>query len=131
MRLNVDIAPGLKVERPDGGGLLALSPDGALLALVIRDADGKIVWPIRAPGFRNTGLFGLDDKGRMVGFVASNDAPTQAVFLRPSHRFAFFAYPGATFTEFTDINTHGQICGDYYTPDNKEHGFIALVRADD
>ena len=96
-----------------------------------RDADGKIVWPIRAPGFANTGMFGVDDKGRMVGFVTSLDAPTQAVFLRPSHRFAFFAYPGAIFTEFNDINSHGQICGNYYSPDGKQHGFIALVRADD
>ena len=96
-----------------------------------RDADGKIVWPIRAPGFANTGMFGVDDKGRMVGFVTSVDAPTQAVFLRPSHRFAFFAYPGAIFTEFNDINNHGQICGNYYSADGKQHGFIALVRADD
>jgi len=96
-----------------------------------RDADGKIVWPIRAPGFANTGMFGVDDKGRMVGFVTSVDAPTQAVFLRPSHRFAFFAYPGAIFTEFNDINSHGQICGNYYSPDGKQHGFIALVRAGD
>ena len=95
-----------------------------------RDADGKIVWPIQAPGFANTGMFGVDDKGRMVGFVTSVAAPTQAVFLRPSHRFAFFAYPGAIFTEFTDINTHGQICGNYDSPDGKEHGFIVLVRGD-
>jgi hypothetical protein len=95
-----------------------------------RDADGKIVWPIRAPGFANTGMFGVNDKGRMVGFVTSLDAPTQAVFLRPSHRFAFFSYPGAIFTEFTDINTGGKICGTYHSPDGKAHGFIVLVRGD-
>ena len=96
-----------------------------------RDPDGKIVWPIRAPGFRNTGMFGVDDTGRMVGFVTSHDAPTQAVFLRPPHRFAFFSYPGAIFTEFTDINTGGKICGTYDSPDGKAHGFIVLVRGDD
>ena len=97
-----------------------------------RDADGNIFWPIRAPGFANTGMFGVDDRGRMVGFVTSRDGgPTQAVFLRPPNRFAFFAYPGAIFTEFTDINNHGQICGKYDSPDGKRHGFIAQVRADD
>jgi len=96
-----------------------------------RDADGKIVWPIRTPGFRNTGVFGMDDKGRMVGFVATKDAPTQAVFLRPKHQFAVFAYPGAVFTEFNDINSKGQICGNYFSPDGIQHGFIALVSADD
>lgn len=93
-----------------------------------RNAQGKIVWPIRAPGFANTGMFGLDDKGRMVGFVTSVGGPTQAIFLRPPAHFAVFSYPGATFTEFDDINSHGEICGDYYTPDGKQHGFIALVR---
>jgi len=96
-----------------------------------RDPDGKIVWPIRAPGFANTGMFGLDDKGRMVGFVTSLDGPTQAVFLRPSHRFASFSYPGAIFTEFYDINSGGMICGGYHSPDGRAHGFIVRVRADD
>lgn len=96
-----------------------------------RDPDGKVVWPIRARGFANTGMFGMDDKGRMVGFVTSLGAPTQAVFLRPSHRFAYFAYPGAILTEFNDINNHGQICGTYNSPDAKQHGLIVLVRGDD
>lgn len=94
-----------------------------------RDPDGNIVWPIRAKGFANTGMFGMDDKGRMVGFVTSLNGPTQAVFLqRLPHRFAFFAYPGAIFTEFTDISNNGQICGIYYSPDGKQHGFIVLIR---
>ena len=96
-----------------------------------RDADGKLIWPIRAPGFANTGMFGVDDNGRMVGFVTHPDMNTQAVLLRPSHRFAYFAYPGAIFTEFNDINNHGQICGIYHSPDGKSHGFIVLVRRDD
>jgi uncharacterized membrane protein len=97
----------------------------------LRDPDGRIVWPIRAPGFANTGMFGVNDKGRMVGFVTSSDTYTQAVFLRPPHRLAVFAYPGAILTEFNDINNHGQICGTYYSPDGKPHGFIVLVRGDD
>ena len=96
-----------------------------------RNADGKLDWPIKAPGFKNTGMFGLDDKGRMVGFVTHPDANTQATFLRPSHRFAYFTYPGAIFTEFTDINNRGKICGVYDTPDLKQHGFIVRVRGDD
>jgi len=96
-----------------------------------RDPDGKIVWPIKAPGYRNTGMFGMDDKGRMVGFVTRDAAPTQAVFLRPLHRFAVFSYPGAIFTEFYDINTSGKICGGYRSPDGKTHGFIVRVRGDD
>lgn len=94
----------------------------------LRGANGKLVWPIQAPGFANTGMFGVDDKGRMVGFVTSLDAPTQAVFLRASHRFTSFAYPGAIFTEFTDINNHGEICGKYDSPDGKQHGFISVVK---
>jgi len=97
----------------------------------LRQADGRIVWPIRAPVTANTGLFAIDDKGRMVGFVTHTDAPTQGVFLRPVNRFAFFDYPGATLTEFNDINNHGQICGTYYSIDGNPHGFIVLVRGAD
>ena len=93
-----------------------------------RGPNGVLIWPIRAPGFRNTGLFGLDDKRRMVGFVTNLDGtPTQAVFLRAPNQFTFFTYPGAIFTEFSDINNHGEICGEYDSPDGVEHGFIARV----
>ena len=97
----------------------------------LRGANGKLIWPIQAPEFRNTGMFGVDDKGRMVGFVTDLDAPTQAVFLRASHRFTFFTFPGAVFTEFTDINNQGEICGNFDSPDGKQHGFLALVKGDD
>ena len=96
-----------------------------------RDPDGRFVWPIRAPGFANTGVFGVDDKGRMVGFVTQPDTYTQAVLVRPLYRFDVFAYPGAILTEFNDINTHGQICGKYDSPDGKSHGLIVLVRGND
>jgi hypothetical protein len=94
----------------------------------LRGPNGKLIWPIQAPGFANTGMFGLDDKGRMVGFVTSVSAATQGIFLRASHRFTSFAYPGAIFTEFTDINNRGEICGRYDSPEGKQHGFIAVVK---
>ncbi len=96
-----------------------------------RDPDGTFIWPIQAPGFANTGMFGVDDKGRMVGFVTHPEANTQAVLLRPRQRFSVFAYPDATLTEFNDINSHGQICGKYSSPDGKSHGLIVLLRGDD
>src|SRR5207253_10275807 len=95
-----------------------------------RLANGRIDWPIEAPGFANTDMFGVDDKGRMVGFVTSPNTNTQGFFLCPSHRFAFFSYPGATTTEFLGINNHGQICGTYYSSDGS-HGFVVRVRVDD
>ena len=94
----------------------------------LRRPDGKLRWPIYSPDFRNTGMFGVDDKGRMVGFVTDLDAPTEAVFLRGTDQFTYFVYPGAIFTEFTDINNRGLLCGQYDSPDGKQHGFIARVR---
>ena len=41
IRLRVELGPDLKPERPENGSFLALSPDGTLLALILRDADGK------------------------------------------------------------------------------------------
>jgi len=40
MRLRVELGPDMKLERPPGGSLLALSPDGTLLAVIVRGADG-------------------------------------------------------------------------------------------
>ncbi len=40
MRLNVELGPDMKLERPHGGSFLALSPDGTLLAVIVRGADG-------------------------------------------------------------------------------------------
>ena len=42
MRFRVELGPDIKLERTDTGGFLALSPDGTLLAVIVRGADGKI-----------------------------------------------------------------------------------------
>ena len=42
MRLNVEMGPDIKLERTESGSFLALSPDGTLLAVIVRGADGKI-----------------------------------------------------------------------------------------
>jgi hypothetical protein len=45
IRLNAEIAPDTPLARVDsgtGGNMLALSPDGARLALTLRGADGKV-----------------------------------------------------------------------------------------
>jgi hypothetical protein len=93
-----------------------------------RDANGRIDWPIQAPGFVNTNMFDIDDKGRMVGYVQNPDTSTLGLFLRPPDQFSFFSYPGATSTEFHDINDRGRICGIYYSADFRAHGFIVRVR---
>ncbi len=41
MRLRLELGPDIKAERPAGGGFLALSPDGTLLAVIVRGADGE------------------------------------------------------------------------------------------
>jgi len=40
LRLSVELGPDMKLERPHGGSFLALSPDGTLLAVIVRGADG-------------------------------------------------------------------------------------------
>jgi Tol biopolymer transport system component/predicted Ser/Thr protein kinase len=40
MRLSVEFGPDVKPGKSQGGGVLALSPDGTLLAVVVRGADG-------------------------------------------------------------------------------------------
>jgi Tol biopolymer transport system component/predicted Ser/Thr protein kinase len=42
MRLSVEFGPDVKPGKSKGGGFLALSPDGTLLAVTVRGADGEI-----------------------------------------------------------------------------------------
>jgi serine/threonine-protein kinase len=42
IRLNAEIAPDAPLSRISGGNMLALSPDGARLALTLHGADGKV-----------------------------------------------------------------------------------------
>jgi serine/threonine-protein kinase len=42
IRMNVEIAPDMPLERAAAGNMLALSPDGARLAVTLRGADGKV-----------------------------------------------------------------------------------------
>ena len=96
-----------------------------------RDADGTLNWPIRAEGLINSFIFGLDDKGRMVGSGRSDPETGHLLFLRPSHRFAFFDYPGAPGSLFYGVNNRGQICGYYQSADFRAHGFVVRVRRAD
>jgi serine/threonine-protein kinase len=41
MRLSLELGPDIRAERPSGGGFLALSPDGTLLALTVHGANGE------------------------------------------------------------------------------------------
>jgi Tol biopolymer transport system component len=80
VRLNAEIAPGTALARSNGSGnMLAISPDGARLALTLRDADGKVrlhtrllnqnqVTPLAGTDNANSPFFSPD--GEWIGFLS-------------------------------------------------------------
>jgi hypothetical protein len=67
----------------------------------------------------------------MVGVVSVTSSAavgTHGVLFLSPHEFVLYDYPGATTTYFTDINSHGLVCGNYTDNRNNSHGFIARVR---
>jgi len=68
LRLSLDLGPDVHAERPPGGSFLAVSPDGTLLALIVRGADGQTRLATRRL-----------DENRMTTLAGTEDA-TSPVF---------------------------------------------------
>jgi len=91
-----------------------------------RDADGTLTYPIAVASAIGTTLYGLNDRGLMVG-IASFGRGTRAVLFNGPNRYVLYSVPGATDTYFADINNRGLICGSYFDQAGR-HGFLARVR---
>ncbi len=85
--------------------------DGSTTQGFQRHADGSIDYPISAPGFVATYLYGINDLGWMAGSVI--DTQEHAVLIGPGNKVVTYDYPGASFTRFTGINNRGVITGIY------------------
>ncbi|MBZ5579304.1 MAG: protein kinase [Acidobacteriia bacterium] len=77
LSLGLEFGPDMKAERPPGGSFLALSPDGTLLALTVRGADGATRLATRR----------LDDN-RITTLAGTEDA-TSPVFSPDGQWIAF------------------------------------------
>jgi hypothetical protein len=89
-----------------------------------RDADGTLTYPIDAPGFLYTALYGINDHGWMVGEAGNSTGISQGVLFRSLTMAETYSYPGATLgTAFLGINNHGLICGSY-VDDAGTHGLL-------
>jgi hypothetical protein len=92
-----------------------------------RDADGTLVYPIDARNAASTVLFGINDRGQMVGNMTDRTGK-HAVFFIGTHLSATFDYPGATSTNFDGINSKGVIVGEYFDTDGFQHSFLVRVK---
>lgn len=92
-----------------------------------RDADGSLTYPIDFPGSTTTEIFGLNDRGLMVG--SYNIAGTQHAFvLQNGTRFISYDHPDGSATFFGSINNSRTICG-YYSDalTGFSHAFVARI----
>jgi hypothetical protein len=95
------------------------------------DGSGQLHYPINAPGGMNTFLYGINDRGVMVGGYATQTGRTRAthglVFVAPN-QFVTVDYAGSSDVVLTGINNKGIICGYYQDSNNTFHGLVARVR---
>jgi uncharacterized membrane protein len=100
--------------------------DGAFQHGFFRDVDGTLTYPIDFPGSTTTEIWGLNDRGVMVG--THNIAGTQHGFvLQHRTRFISYDHPDSSFTAFGSINNSGMICGYYSDVSGFGHAFIARL----
>ena len=92
-----------------------------------RDADGSLTYPLDAPGFELTAIFGLDDAGHMVGIAGNFDGTSSAVLLLSTSEVARYNYPGAVETVFTGINNSGIISGYWVDKQLASHALIVAA----
>ena len=75
------------------------------------------------PGASQTALWGINDKGVVVGWYSTSGCAGCAFALK-NGRFLSFSFPGAAFTSAGGINNSGQIVGAYTFDYNAWHGFV-------
>ncbi len=97
----------------------------------LRDADGNMIYPIDARGAESTDLYGINDRGWMVGRavdrVLEND---HGIFFQTPQQSAMYDYPatGVDNTDFTGVNEKGFICGYYReAATGYQHSFVVRV----
>jgi len=87
---------------------------------------------LNVPGATNTGAFGINDNGVVVGGtntgylgVCGNLGSTSQGFLYSNGAFSMFNVTGALGTSISGINNAGQLVGTIYNGPQKTMGFIA------
>ena len=92
----------------------------------IRNADGTMTFPIDYPGALHTFLYGINDKGWMVGAFVDTEFVTHGLFLSSPTSFVVFDFPSSRETVLTGINNQGKICG-YYEASGVIFALVARV----
>ena len=90
-----------------------------------RDTDGTLIYPLDYPGSRTSGLFGVNDKGQIVGAWDDFNFTQHGLFLTLPNHFLSYDSPGG-YTVFSSINKQGGISG--WTDDNGDHGLIVQLK---
>ena len=85
----------------------------------LRDRRGKLT-QIDVPGATETRIFGLNNRGDLVGGYV--DATGRHGFVFRNGEFITLDYPGATDTRALDVNNQGIVVGTY---DGYSRGFVA------
>jgi hypothetical protein len=92
----------------------------------LRDADGTLTYPLDYPASLSSPIFGLNDKGVLVGTYRDSSLFWHAFALRLPDEFVSYDYPHGDYSTFRGINNTGTISGDALN--GTYHAFVARIR---
>ena len=110
----------------DIAGTVRHTASGKWLGYVRRHLTVPTVRLVEVPGAASTDVYGLNSKRDVVGAFHRADETTPEGFLGPEHGFWLYRgqyiqidapFAGVLSTTLTDINTHQDIIGTYFTED--------------
>ncbi len=88
------------------------------------DSHGRLHLPIDPVGSTGTILFGINDKGRIVGRYSDSAGVTHGLIFVPPNDLVTYDFPGTVFTSLNGINAQGYVCGRYTDTAGIDHGFV-------
>jgi hypothetical protein len=92
---------------------------------------GELIYPIVGPGAKNTYLYGINNRGWMVGGYVNGSGHNRMVhglLFIPPNQYVTVDYNGAFGVTLTGINNKGFICGYYTDSSGAARGLLARVR---
>jgi len=94
-----------------------------------RKANGTYVTGLAFPGADTTQLFGLHDRGTIVGiwYDPTTNLP-HGLILQSLNRYTQIDISGASYTVLSGINNNNFVTGYYTMPDQQQFGFLARLR---
>jgi len=90
--------------------------------------DGTLHYPVNAPGASQTSLYGINNRGWMVGYYQVGPVQQHGLLFIPPRTFITVDYNGSQAVRLTGINNNGFACGWYLDSAGMAHGILGRIQ---